>query len=214
VGTLKDAGIEFEVVWDTAVAGFLAVMDAYFGDTVIGLCLADNPLGEGGTFPAGTQVFRADCAILKFDRNEPLENAVTVSVTAKPTYSANLPVYEVIGGTGLVVLTFSRALVAGAGALDLTAIPSGSGTYDGTGKTVVALAVTNNGANTLTVSPAESNGYDLLGGDSDLVIPAGATARLTLDAAPAIASDAKALDLAGTGVQVSTWTVTLAVAPA
>jgi len=63
---------------------------------VIGLCLADNPLGEGGTFPAGTQVFRADCAILKFDRNEPLENVVTVSVAAKPTYSANQPVFEIV----------------------------------------------------------------------------------------------------------------------
>ena len=90
VGTLKDAGIEFEVVWDTADAGFVAVMDAYFDDTLIGLAVADGPIDE-----AGTQVFKADCAVLKFDRNEPLENAVTVSVTAKPTYSANQPVYEV-----------------------------------------------------------------------------------------------------------------------
>ncbi|MCX5674804.1 MAG: phage tail tube protein [Planctomycetota bacterium] len=96
VGTLIDASIEFEMLWDTAAAGFQAVKDAYFGGTVIGLCLADNPLGEGGTFPAGTEVFRADCAILKFERSEPLEQAVAVSVTAKPTYSANTPVYEVI----------------------------------------------------------------------------------------------------------------------
>jgi len=90
VGTLKDAGIEFEVVWDTADAGFQAVMDAYFDDTLIGLAVADGPIET-----PGTQVFKADCAVLKFDRNEPLENAVTVSVTAKPTYSANQPVYEV-----------------------------------------------------------------------------------------------------------------------
>jgi len=96
VGTLKDASIEFEMPWDTASDGFQAVKDAYFDDTVIGLCLADNPLGEGGAFPAGTEVFRADCAILKFERSEPLEQAVSVSVTAKPTYSANPPVYEVI----------------------------------------------------------------------------------------------------------------------
>ena len=91
VGTLKDAGIEFEVVWDTADPGFLAVMDAYFDDTVIGLAVTDRPIDE-----SGTQVFRADCAVLKFDRNEPLENAVTVSVAAKPTYSANQPVFEVV----------------------------------------------------------------------------------------------------------------------
>ena len=91
VGTLKDAGIEFEVVWDTANAGFQAVMDAYFDDTLIGLAVTDGPIDE-----SGTQVFRADCAVLKFDRNEPLENAVTVSVAAKPTYSANPPVFEVV----------------------------------------------------------------------------------------------------------------------
>ncbi|HUU36424.1 MAG TPA: phage tail tube protein [Vicinamibacterales bacterium] len=91
VGTLKDAGIEFEVVWDTADAGFQAVMDAYFDDTLIGLAVTDGPIET-----PGTQVFKADCAILKFDRNEPLENAVTVSVTAKPTYSTNQPVYEVV----------------------------------------------------------------------------------------------------------------------
>ena len=96
IGTLKEAAIEFEMVWDTASDAFQAVKDAYFGDTLLGLLLADNPLGEGGTFPAGTEVFRADCAILKFERSEPLEQAVSVSVTAKPTYSANPPVYEVI----------------------------------------------------------------------------------------------------------------------
>ena len=91
VAALKDAGIEFEVVWDTENAGFQAVMDAYFDDTVIGLAVTDGPIDE-----SGTQVFRADCAVLKFDRNEPLENAVTVSVAAKPTYSANQPVFEVV----------------------------------------------------------------------------------------------------------------------
>ncbi|MBM4019871.1 MAG: hypothetical protein FJ288_16375 [Planctomycetes bacterium] len=96
VGTLVDASIEFEMPWDTEDDGFQAVKDAYFGGTLIGLCLADDALGEGGTFPAGTEVFRADCAILKFDRSEPLDGAVTVAVTAKPTYSANPPVYEVI----------------------------------------------------------------------------------------------------------------------
>jgi len=97
VGTLKDASIEFEMPWDTASDGFQAVKDAYFDDTVIGLCLADNPLGEGGVFPAGTEVFRADCAILKFERSEPLEQAAAVSVTAKPTYSTNMPQWKVIG---------------------------------------------------------------------------------------------------------------------
>jgi len=40
----------------------------------------------------------ADCAILKFDEKEPLENAITISVTAKPTYSANKPQVYTVGG--------------------------------------------------------------------------------------------------------------------
>jgi len=35
-------------------------------------------------------------AITKFNRNEPLEEAITVSVTAKPTYSANPPEWMVV----------------------------------------------------------------------------------------------------------------------
>lgn len=32
-GTLKDASVEFEMVWDTEDAGFTAIKDAYFGGT-------------------------------------------------------------------------------------------------------------------------------------------------------------------------------------
>ena len=92
IGTLMDASIEFEMLWDTAAAGFQAIKDAYFDGAAIGLAVMDGPIDE-----AGSQGLWADCAILKFDRNEPLENAATVSVTAKPTYSANVPEWKVIG---------------------------------------------------------------------------------------------------------------------
>lgn len=92
VGTLKDASIEFEMVWDTASEAFQAVKDAYFGGTLLGLAVMDGPIDA-----EGSEGLWADCAILKFDRNEPLENAVTVSVTAKPTYSADVPQWKVIG---------------------------------------------------------------------------------------------------------------------
>jgi predicted secreted protein len=92
VGTLKDAAIEFEMVWDTASDAFQAVKDAYFGGTLLGLAVMDGPIDE-----EGSEGLWADCAILKFDRNEPLENAVTVGVTAKPTYSTDVPQWKVIG---------------------------------------------------------------------------------------------------------------------
>jgi hypothetical protein len=43
----------------------------------------------------------ADFSITKFSRNEKLEEAVTVSVTAKPTYSATAPVWMEAGTPSL-----------------------------------------------------------------------------------------------------------------
>jgi predicted secreted protein len=91
IGTLLDASIEFEMPWDTEGEGLQAVKDAYFNGTLLGLAVMDGPIDE-----AGSEGLWADCSILKFERNEPLEQAAAVSVTAKPTYSANVPVWKVI----------------------------------------------------------------------------------------------------------------------
>jgi predicted secreted protein len=92
VGAMKEATIEFEMVWDTEDAAFQAIKDAYFDDTLLGLAVMD-----GDVAAAGSEGLWADCAILKFDRKEPLDGAVTVGVKAKPTYSANPPTWKVIG---------------------------------------------------------------------------------------------------------------------
>ena len=39
----------------------------------------------------GVQGLRATMAVTNFSRNEPLEEAITVSVTVKPTYAENAP---------------------------------------------------------------------------------------------------------------------------
>jgi hypothetical protein len=44
-----------------------------------------------GAGSSGSQGLRATFRIASFSRNEALEEAITVSVTAKPTYSANPP---------------------------------------------------------------------------------------------------------------------------
>lgn len=87
VGTLKEASVEFEMVWDTADAGFTAIKDAFFNNTMIGLQVLDAAAGQG---------LQADFSITNFTRAEPLEEALTVSVTAKVTYSATAPTW--IGG--------------------------------------------------------------------------------------------------------------------
>jgi len=84
VGTLKEASVEFEMVWDTADTGFTAIKDAFFNNAVIGLQVLDGPAGEG---------LEADFSITNFSRSEQLEEALTVSVTAKVTYDGTAPVW-------------------------------------------------------------------------------------------------------------------------
>ena len=79
------------MVWDTADAGFTAIKDAFFNNTPIEFAALD-----GDVATAGSQGLRATMAITNFSRNEPLEKAITVSVTAKPTYSEHPPEWTVI----------------------------------------------------------------------------------------------------------------------
>ncbi|MCW5769934.1 MAG: hypothetical protein KIT19_14760 [Phycisphaeraceae bacterium] len=87
VATLKEASVEFEMVWDSTDTGFTAIKNAYINNGVIGMQVLDGPSGEG---------LQADFMITAFSRSESLEEAITVSVTAKVTYSATPPSW--IGG--------------------------------------------------------------------------------------------------------------------
>lgn len=91
VGTLKEGSVEFEMIWDTEDAGFAALKDAYFQNALIGLAILDGPRES-----SGSQGLEADFSITNFSRKEALEEAITVSVTAKPTYSTTAPVWKVI----------------------------------------------------------------------------------------------------------------------
>jgi hypothetical protein len=85
VAALKDASIEWSMVWDSADAGFNAIKNAYLNGTPIALAVLDGADGEG---------LDADFAIISFSREEPLEDAMSVSVTAKPTYSTRAPQWK------------------------------------------------------------------------------------------------------------------------
>jgi hypothetical protein len=86
VGTLKDGSVEFEMVWDTGDAGFAAVKDAYFSDTPIEMAVMDGDIAQ-----SGSQGLRASFSVINFSRNEPLEEALTASVSLKPAYAVNPP---------------------------------------------------------------------------------------------------------------------------
>lgn len=82
--TLKEGSVEFKMVWDTDDLGFQAIKNAWFNAAAVALMFLDGTDGSG---------LDADFTITNFTRNEPLEEAVTVDVTAKPTYSTRAPAW-------------------------------------------------------------------------------------------------------------------------
>jgi hypothetical protein len=91
VATLKDASIEFEMVWDPADNDFTALRNAYFNGSAIEFAIMDGFIDS-----SDSQGLRATCVVTNFSRSEPLEEAITVSVTLKPTYSASPPSWYVV----------------------------------------------------------------------------------------------------------------------
>jgi len=88
VSTLKEATIEFEMIWDPADAGFDVIVAAWNAGSTIGLAVVDAAIAT-----VGTQGLTADCEIISFNKNEPLDGIATVNVTAKPTYSTTAPAW-------------------------------------------------------------------------------------------------------------------------
>lgn len=72
--TLREATLEFTMLWKPSDAAFAAIRDAFLNSTNIALLALDKANGEG---------LDADFAITSFSRGEPLEEGMTVDVTAK-----------------------------------------------------------------------------------------------------------------------------------
>ena len=90
VATLREGEITFQMVYDTADAGFIAFSDAFFNtaDQVIGIFCADGALAT-----IGTTGLKADFMVSDFSISEALEEAMKVDVTCMITYSAFTPVW-------------------------------------------------------------------------------------------------------------------------
>ncbi len=91
IATLRDAGLEFEMVWDSADDNFTAVRTAFLSNGSVEFAVLDGDIET-----TGVQGLRATMAITNFSRSEPLEEAITVSVTAKPTYADHPPEWMTI----------------------------------------------------------------------------------------------------------------------
>ncbi len=89
VATLKEASLEFGILYDTEDADFQAFSNAYFNNTPLALFVSDGA-GNG---------LDADFSITGFSVEQPLEEALSVSVTAKPTASTRAPAWKTGSGS-------------------------------------------------------------------------------------------------------------------
>ena len=76
--TLRECTAEFEMLWKPGDAGFDAVKTAFLTSGTIRLAVL-----TGEKAASGTEGPLGDFSITNFSRSEPLEEGVTVSVTAK-----------------------------------------------------------------------------------------------------------------------------------
>jgi len=76
----------FQRVWATADDDFASIRDAFLNRGAVEFAVMDGDIAA-----SGSQRLRATCMVTNFSRNEALEEAITVSVTAKPTYSEHPP---------------------------------------------------------------------------------------------------------------------------
>jgi hypothetical protein len=88
LATLKEGSIEFEMLWDSADSGFTAIKDAWLNSNEIALAAMDGDIAT-----SGNQGLASNFTVTNFSRNEPLEEAITVNVTVKP--SSQTTWYEV-----------------------------------------------------------------------------------------------------------------------
>ena len=76
--TLRECNLEFEMLWKTGDAGFEAIKTAFLSATTIRLAAL-----TGARDASDSEGILGDFTITSFSRNEPLEEGITVSVTAK-----------------------------------------------------------------------------------------------------------------------------------
>jgi len=77
IAGLREITLEFEMVWEPGDVAFEAIRNAFLPPGALVAFAALDSAGAAGDGPVG------DFAITNFSRAEPLEEAITVNVTAK-----------------------------------------------------------------------------------------------------------------------------------
>jgi len=91
VAALKEATIEFQMVYDPGDTNWEAIRDAWLEKTPLEFAVMD-----GGITTNGSQGLRAAMAVLKFSESQNLEEALMTDVSIKPTRSDNAPAWYTI----------------------------------------------------------------------------------------------------------------------
>lgn len=87
--TLKQASIDFKLVFRSGNnAHYEALRDAFINGTVIDMAFSSETITN-----SGAEYFRSEMNVMKFVRNEPLEEGITFDITVKPAPSTNAPTY-------------------------------------------------------------------------------------------------------------------------
>lgn len=81
---LKEATIDFEMLHDTDTDDYDVLKGSYFNNAVIDFLVLD---GASGT--QGSDGFRAECQVKSFSLNQPMEEALSESVSLRPTPTNN-----------------------------------------------------------------------------------------------------------------------------
>ena len=90
VAALKDASVEFDMVWDLADADLTAIRNAYLNNTVVRFIIMDGAID---TAAAGAAGLKASFMVTKCSTTQNLEEAIMCQVTMKPTYSTTAPAW-------------------------------------------------------------------------------------------------------------------------
>jgi hypothetical protein len=77
--TLKDATMDFTMLYDSADADFTAMKDSYINGTEVDVVALD-----GLSSVAGSQGLRVTGEVFTLTRNEPLEEGLTVPISIRP----------------------------------------------------------------------------------------------------------------------------------
>jgi hypothetical protein len=90
IAALKDASVEFNMVYDLADPDMIAIRDSFLNNAALRFMILD---GDQSVAAAGSQGLRATFMVNSFKLPQNLEEACMVEVAMKPTYATVPPTW-------------------------------------------------------------------------------------------------------------------------